>query len=166
MEGRRKKMKKTLLTLMIVALVFLTGCTKVDEQGNYKEGTYFGASQAFESYGAKYVSTATVNVGADGKIKSVFIDSTYNKDGINTTKKTLGDDYGMKDTSANIGVIPGGAEWYEQINNLEAKIVEEQGLDWLEWSNDEQTLTDSVSSVTITVDTYYEAVMNALNQAK
>ena len=159
-------MKKFLVTLMICALVLVTGCTKVEDEGNYKEGIYFGASKEFESYGQKYVSTATVYVGNDGKIKSVFIDSTYNKDGVNTTKKTLGDDYGMKATSANIGAIPGGAEWYEQINNLETKIVEEQGLDWLEWSNDEKTKTDSVASVTITVNTYYEAVMNALAQAK
>ena len=85
---------------------------------------------------------------------------------MDTTKKTLGDDYGMKDTSANIGNIPGGAEWFEQINTLEAKIVEEQGLDWIEWSNEEETETDSVANVTITINTYYEAVMNALNQAK
>ncbi|MDD2518964.1 MAG: FMN-binding protein, partial [Bacilli bacterium] len=132
----------------------------------YKEGTYFGSYKEFESYGYKYVSTASVYVGADGKIKSVFIDSTYNKDGASTTKKTLGDAYGLKGTSANIGVIQGGAEWYEQINNLEAKIVQEQGLDWLKWSDDKETKTDSVSGVTITVDTYYEAVTNALKQAK
>lgn len=159
-------MKKAMFTLLLVmALVFMTGCTKVEE-GNYKEGVYFGASEAFESYGNKFVSTATVTVGEDGMIESVFIDSTYNKDGVNTTKKTLGGAYGMKDTSANIGTIEGGAEWYEQINNLEAKIVDEQGLDWLKWSDEEKTKTDSVSSVTITVDTYYEAVMNALTQAK
>lgn len=159
-------MKKFLMTIMVVSLVLVTGCTKIEEKGNYKEGTYFGSSKEFESYGNKYVSTASVYVGADGKIKSVFIDSTYNKDGANTTKKTLGDAYGMKGTSANIGVIQGGAEWYEQINNLEAKIVQEQGLDWLKWSDDKETKTDSVSGVTITVDTYYEAVTNALKQAK
>ncbi len=159
-------MKKFLVTLMICSLVLVTGCTNIADKGDYKEGIYFGASKEYESYGQKYVSTATIYVGADGKIKSVFIDETHNKDGVNTTKKTLGDNYGMKDTSANIGAIPGGAEWYEQINNLETKIVEEQSLDWLEWSNDEKTKTDSVASVTITVDTYYEAVMNALNQAK
>ncbi|MDD2181259.1 MAG: hypothetical protein PHW32_02695 [Bacilli bacterium] len=159
-------MKKLLMSLMIIALVMITGCTKVEEKGDYKEGTYFGASKEFESYGSEFISTATVYVGEDGRIKSVLIDSTYNKDGVNTTKKTLGDAYGMKETSANKGAIPGGAEWFEQVNNLEAKIVEEQGLDWLKWSNEEETEIDSVANVTITVDTYYEAVMNALKQAK
>ncbi|MDD2519271.1 MAG: hypothetical protein PHG18_05235, partial [Bacilli bacterium] len=100
-------MKKFLMTIMLVALVLVTGCTKIEEKGDYKEGTYFGSSKEFESYGNKFVSTASVYVGADGKIKSVFIDSTYNKDGASTTKKTLGDAYGLKGTSANIGVIQG-----------------------------------------------------------
>ncbi len=159
-------MKKIVVSLLLVCFLMVTGCTPVNEEGKYKEGTYFGASKVYESYGSKFVSTAVVYVGEDGKIKSVFIDATYNKDEVNTTKKVLGDDYGMKSTSANIGVIPGGAEWYEQINKLEKKIVEEQGLDWLVWKDTQQTKTDSVAGVTITVDSYYEAVKNALDQAK
>ena len=82
------------------------------------------------------------------------------------TKKTLGDAYAMKETSKNIGVIPGGAEWYEQVEVIEKKIVEEQNLDWVKWSDAEKTKLDSVSGVTITADTYIKAVEKALELAK
>lgn len=157
-------MKKYLSLLILLMFVFLTGCEKVNE-GKYKEGTYFGSHQ-YESYGKKYVTTAVVYVDKDGLIKSVSIDSTYFKDDVYTTKKVLGDDYGMKATSASIGVIEGGAEWYEQIAVFEDKIVKEQGLDWLTFTDDAKTKTDAVSGVTITVDTYNAAVKNALEQAK
>ena len=159
-------MKKFLCVFMaLVGLVLFTGCEKVN--GNYKEGTYFGYD-SYESYGVKYVTTAVVYVGSDGMIKSVFIDSTYNKDDVNTTKKSLGDDYGMKSTSANMGNITGGAEWYEQVNKIEEKVVSEQGLDWVKWSDEAKTKldVDTISAVTINSDSYINAVSKALSQAK
>ena len=94
--------------------------------------------------------------------------STYNKDSANTTKKTLGDAYGMKSTSANMGNIPGGAEWYEQVEKIEEKVVAEQGLDWVKWSDEANTKldVDTISGVTISSDSYINAVSNALSQAK
>lgn len=157
-------MKKLFLGLVLVGLVLVTGCTKV-EKGSYKEGTYFG-SVSFTSYGASYVTTAVIYVNEDGMIKSCFIDSTYNKDSINTTKKVLGDAYGMKTSSASAGNIAGGAEWYEQIKVLEDKVVAEQDLDWVKWTDEAKTKLDSVSGVTITANTYIEAVSKALSQAK
>ena len=158
-------MKKILLSFVtLVGLFTLAGCEKVNK-GEYKEGTYFGSVE-YESYGAKYVTTATVYVDENGLIKSVFIDSTYNKDNVSTTKKTLKDAYGMKETSKNIGVIPNGAEWYEQVEVIEKKIVEEQNLDGVKWSDAEKTKLDSVSGVTITADTYIKAVEKALELAK
>ena len=153
------------LCMALVGLVVFTGCEKVS--GNYKEGTYFG-SYAYESYGTNYVTTAVVYVGSDGMIKSVFLDSTYNKDSANTTKKTLGDAYAMKSTSANMGNIPGGAEWYEQVEKIEEKVVAEQGLDWVKWSDEANTKldVDTISGVTISSDSYINAVSNALSQAK
>ena len=53
----------------------------------------------------------------------------------------------MKETSANIGVIEGGAEWYEQVEVIEKKVVEEQGIDWVKWANEEETELDSVSGL-------------------
>ncbi|MDD2377919.1 MAG: hypothetical protein PHE05_03730 [Bacilli bacterium] len=159
-------MKKILLILATITLLFTVGCEKVDnEQGNYKEGTYF-ASVDSESYGTTFTVTAVLYVNENGTIKSLFLDNTYTKDGVVTTKKALGNEYGMKTTSANIGTIEGGAEWFEQIEVLEDKIVEEQGLEWLKWSDEEQTKTDSVSGVTITINDLYKVANDVLTQAK
>lgn len=155
------------MCLFIFCVSLITGCEKVKEQGVYKEGTYFGYDK-FESYGDFYVTTAVVYVNEDGMIKSVYLDSTYSKDGVSTTKKTLGDDYGMKSTSSNMGNIPGGAEWYEQVAKIEEKVVSEQGLDWVKFSDSSNTKldTDTISGVTINSDTYINAIGNALKNAK
>lgn len=158
-------MKKTLIGLVLVSLLLVTGCTLVAEKGDYKEGTYFGYVEDTKN-GVVTITSAVLYVNENGMIKSVFIDSTYNKDSMNTSKKALGDAYGMKATSAGLGVIPGGAEWYEQAKSFEKKIVDEQGLEWLTWKDEAKTKTDSVSGVTITVSSYYKAVENALSQAK
>ena len=121
---------------------------------------------SYESYGKNYVTTAVIYVDENGLIKSCYIDATYDKDGVFTTKKTLGDDYGMKETSENIGVIPGGSEWYEQVKVIEDKVVSEQNLDWVKWQDEEKTKLDSISGVTITADSYINAITNALKQAK
>ncbi len=158
-------MKK--ISVLLLVIFILCGCEKVEKEGNYKKGTYMGAV-TYESYGQQYVTTATIYVGDSGNIESCFIDSTYEKDGVITTKKTLGDNYAMKETSANIGVIPGGAEWYEQIEKIEEKVVEEQNLDWVKWKDETKTKLDldTISGVTITADSYINAVDQALNQAK
>ncbi|HHW69280.1 MAG TPA: FMN-binding protein [Tenericutes bacterium] len=162
-------MKKLLITLCSVVLILSVGCEKVDntKKGNYKNGTYFGFVE-YESYGKKYVTTATVYVDESGMIKSVNIDSTYFKDDVYTTKKSLGDNYGMKATSADIGAIPGGAEWYEQVSQIEEKVIDQQGLDWVKWEDEAKTKLDidTISGVTITADTYVEAITKALKQAK
>lgn len=160
-------MKKVFQMFIIFTVVlFLGGCEKaVPKQGEYKEGTYMG-SVVFESYSKKYVTTAVIYVDEFGMLKSCFIDSTYIKDGVNTTKKTLKDDYGMKATSASVGTIPGGAEWYEQVKVIEDKVIEEQGLSWVKWSSADKTKLDAISGVTITADSYINAVSKALEQAK
>ena len=122
-------------------------------------------SDTFTSYGKQYVTTSVIYVDSNGVIKSCYIDSTYVKDGINTTKKVLKDDYGMKETSKNIGVIEGGKEWYEQVKVIEDKVVEEQGLDWVKY-DETGTKLDGVSGVTITVDSYIRATSKAIEQAK
>ena len=153
-------MKKIIIVL--ICIIGLTGCEKI-AYGSYKEGTYMGYD-IYESYGKKYVTTSVIYVDSNGAIKSCYIDSTYIKDNINTTKKVLKDDYGMKETSKNIGKIKDGKEWYEQIKFLEDKIVENQGLDWVKY--DSENKLDSISNVTISVDTYIKATENALKQAK
>lgn len=165
-------MKKNVLMLFIsvVGFVLFTGCEKV-ENGMYKEGSYFASSG---------IHTASITVDKNGRLISVFIDAAYieyengqckstaEEYGVTkcvpTTKKTLREKYGMKETSSNIGKIPGGAEWYEQVETFEKKIIEDQGITKILVKDDGKT--DSVSGVTIEVDEMYQAVLKALEQAK
>ena len=157
-------MKKFLAYSALILLIGISGCTPV-ENGNYNEGVYYGT--ATDNYGGESnTATALVHVNGDGVIESVFLDTTYTKDDVVTTKKSLGYEYGIKNVSESMGNIPGGAEWFEQVNVLENKVVEEQGLEWLTWSDDDKTVTDSVSGVTIKINALIEALNNALSQAK
>lgn len=162
-------MKKIIISSFLLFSLFLfSGCEKVEPEGIYQTGTYTGVV-SYESYGKNYVTTATIYVGKYGTIESCFIDSTYQtENGTITTKKALKDAYAMKETSANIGVIPGGAEWYEQVEQIEKKVIEEQNLDWVKWMDVNQTKLDLdvISGVTITADTYIQAVEQALQQAR
>ena len=151
-------MKKVLLGIVLFVSVLFVGCTPVEEMGDYKEGTYFGS---FNDTGTRpYTGIAVVHVDENGFIDSVFVDATYTKDGVPTTKKALGDDYAMKVAS------PIGKEWFEQANALEAKVLEEQGLSWLTWKDETNSTTDAVAGVTMKINILTEAIQNALNQAK
>lgn len=180
-------MKKLYVILMVCALVLVTGCTKVDitAKGDFKEGTYFGFDDSTKT-------TAVIYVDEDGFIKSVFIDAAYGKkqtDGttIYTTKQILHDDYGMKTTSNNMGIIVGGAEWYEQMDAVTDKVVSEQNIDWLKFkyrvtdedgvtsftdtlpegqTEKDKLYTDSVAGMTIHADGCYNAIRSTLDQAK
>ena len=55
-------------------------------------------------------------------------------------------------------------EWYQQVEALEKNVVDNQGLDKIKM-NDEG-YTDAVSGCTIKIDALYEALENALKQAK
>lgn len=149
---------KKLLSLLLVT-VMLTGCGS----NSLKEGTYEGS--AVDTFGGQEnTATAKITIDAEGKITDVYLDTTYTKDGVETTKKTLGNDYGMKETSANKGVIEGGAEWFEQVEALEQAVIDNQGIDFL--NVDEDGYTDAVSTCTIKVDALYKALEDALNKAK
>jgi len=150
-------MKKVLVSIMLVAMLMITGCEKVVES-KYVEGTYFGY-QGYTSYGKNYVVSAVVYVDAKGFIKSVFIDSTYFSNNVYTSKKVLGDAYNMKPSSAI------GKEWYEQMAVLEDRIVKEQGVAWLTYDEEGTIPTDVISGVTIDVADYHKAVISALQQA-
>lgn len=151
-------MKKLIvIALGMVCLFSVSGCQKLE--GDYKEGTYMG--HVTDTYGgANNEAIAVVYVGASGRIESVYLDTTYTSGENVTTKKALGNDYNMK-TYSNATL-----EWYEQMNLLEKKVVEEQGIDFINWTDAERTTTDSVSGVTIKINAIYEALNNALKQAK
>ncbi len=147
-------MNKKIIVLGMASLLLLGGCSK-----GYKEGVYTGT--ATDSYGGQdNTATATVTVDSNGKITSVELDTTYTKDGVKTTKKALGSEYGMYNNpyGSTIG------EWDTQVKALEDYIVKNQGIDSLKL--DEDGKTDAVSGCTIKIDALYEAASNALKQAK
>ena len=81
-----KKLKYVVCLLMVVMLV---GCGK-----KYNAGEYVGS--VIDSYGGENnTATAKVTIDDSGKITDVYLDTTYTKDGVETTKKTLKEDYGM-----------------------------------------------------------------------
>ena len=149
---------KRFLVLTLAGLCIFTGCEKVEDnnetKGAYKEGTYEGSY--VDTYGGEEnLATAKLVVNSDGKIESIYLDTEYQ----GSTKKTLGDDYNMKTYQPDaVG------EWYEQVEALEQNVVENQGLDRIELNDD--GYTDTVSGCTIKIDALYEALEDALNQAK
>lgn len=145
---------KKLLCLCLISLLFISGCDK-----KYNEGTFEGS--AIDTYGGENnTATAKIEIDENGKITSVYLDTTYTKDGVSTTKKQLKDDYGMYNHPYGSEV----GEWYQQVEALEQAIVENQGIEFL--NLDEDGYTDAVSSCTIKVDALIEAFENALNKAK
>lgn len=147
-------MNKKICVIGIAGLLLLSGCSK-----GYVQGVYTGT--ATDNYGGQNnTATAIVTVDENGKITDVNLDTTYTKDGVQTTKKALGTDYGM------YGVPYGSqvGEWYEQVEKLEENIVANQGLDGVKMDSD--GYTDTVSGCTIKIDALYEAVNDALKQAK
>lgn len=147
-------MNKKMFFVSIIAVLLLAGCSK-----GYTEGVYTGS--AIDNYGGQSnTATARVTIDSDGKITDVYLDTTYVKDGVETTKKELGTDYGM------YGVEYGSqiGEWYEQVEALEKNVVENQGLDGIVLND--AGYTDTVSGCTIKVDALYEALEDALKQAR
>lgn len=134
-------MKKLTLVMMAFALMACSSSPKTTKgESTYKTDD----------------STITVSVElTDGKVSKVAIDETE-KD---TTKKTLGDDYGMKGKS---GI---GKEWYEQIASLEESLIGTDGkiaLDEKGYASD----ADVISGTTINLMSIDAAVQEAINNAK
>ena len=147
-------MKKIFLSVVLFSLVFVgLGCEKVN-QVKYKEGTYEGS--VIDDYNNENnTATAKIVVDKNGKITSVFLDTTYN----GSTKKTLKDDYNMKKYNPSAA-----GEWYEQVDKLENAVIENQGIDFIKLDNDGKT--DAVSGCTIKIDALYKALNMAIEKAK
>lgn len=153
-------MKKIGVFVLLIGMCFIVGCSS----SKYKEGVYSGS--AVDNFGGQEnTATADVIIDKNGKITSVYLDTTYTtSDGISTTKKALKESYGMKTASNAIGNIEGGAEWYEQVEALEKAVIEHQGISFI--TLDENGKTDAVSGCTIKIDALYNALKNALESAK
>lgn len=151
-------MKKFLIVSLALVMTFtFAGCEKVT---TYKEGTY--EAEVVDPYNNEgNIASAKIVIGSNGKIESVFLDTTYQ----GSTKKTLKDDYNMKKYNPSAS-----GEWYEQVEKLEAAIVENNGVDFITLiESDEEAkngTTDTVSGCTIKVDALKAAAAKALEQAK
>lgn len=147
-------MKNKILLISLIGVLLLTGCSK-----GYAEGIYTGS--AVDNYGGQNnTATAIVTIDSNGKITDVYLDTTYTKNGVETTKKALGTDYGMYGNPYGSQV----GEWYQQVEALEEAIVNSGGLDGIKLDSD--GYTDTVSGCTIKIDALYEAVQDALKQAQ
>lgn len=148
-------MKKLLIMLLCITCLFVTGCGNT----TLKEGTYEGTAN--DTYGGQNnTASAKIVINAEGKIESIYLDTTYTVDGKQTTKKTLGEEYGMYNHPYGSTV----GEWDEQVEKLEAAIVKHQGTDFLALGEDGKT--DAVSGCTISISALVEAVNNALAKAE
>jgi hypothetical protein len=181
---------KKLLTILLVSLLAVTmfaGCkskteTKTGSQ-SVKTGLAIITSQekskdAGEEDGYAQVDSAIValTIGSDGKIVDCVIDAAQSKILFNAqgqlvtptdtqfkTKNELGDEYNMKRAS---GI---GKEWYEQAAAFAAyvkgkTVSEVKGLAVDEAGH--PTGSDLVSSVTISVGDYIDAIEKAAASAK
>lgn len=130
-------MKKALI---VTLLFLLCGCT---------------ASAVVEKEGSVTSSkgeTTTAKVKFDGeKIKEVELDETTG----DTTKKTLGADYHMKDASTI------GKEWNEQVKFLEI-YIEKNGVDKIELNDEGKAINEDIrTGCTISIDGFLKAIENA-----
>lgn len=141
-------MKKTIGLLLAL---FLVAC------GSGEVIKSEGKSEFVDRNGEKQVVNASVEV-KDEKIVSISIDETYTVNGKKTTKKTLGDEYGMKGESTK-------GEWYEQINHLEKQLIGTDGdieLDEKGIAKD----SDVLSGCTIVLTNIEDAVEDAMDRTK
>lgn len=118
-------MKKIITAVIAVAVMLsVTACGKTTDgmtnNWNYKTGlaTYTRAGSAYGSGTQDQVTSTMVAAVFDsqGKIVKINIDEVEFRPGATgeiTSKKELGDNYGMKAAS---GI---GKEWYQQVNDLE-----------------------------------------------
>ncbi len=117
---------------------------------------------------------ALLVVDGEGKIVDLQVDVAQNSstwdgtgtivtEGLQGTKRERGDDYAMKETSAAMGNIEGGAEWYEQADAFEeyciGKTVDE--VLNMELGGDHNSPVDLTTSCTMSVEEFLNAIADA-----
>ena len=171
-------MKKILMMLAMVLV--LTGCGSAntgnsdnETEKSYKAGvasyTIVSAKDVTDGAGSAEVITtyAAVVVDAEGVIKYVHFDTAQNKAAIDgegkvaieaaSTKKELGDNYGMGKYAAN-------GEWYKQIAHLESTLIGMNISDAVTMELDEAgkaTNTDVLSGCTVHISEFVGLLNNA-----
>ncbi|MBR6807746.1 MAG: hypothetical protein IKM46_05110 [Clostridia bacterium] len=174
------KIKKNLgilkaVSFLVISTVLLSGCSREtsDGKGNsVKSGLYIktvSQSDAGKDNGKCEIAltTAAVSFDDDGKVVSCRLDAadievSYTSEGKAvpmenySTKRQLGDSYGMKAAGAK-------AEWYEQANAFE-KLIRGKTTDEIKaLVADNGYGTDDVISAgcTISVEDFVMAIVNA-----
>lgn len=137
---------------LIVAAFALAACSS---GGAEKSGT-----AKSEPNSQNQVTTVDVKMKGD-KITSISFDDTYEKDGKETTKKALKDEYGMKVASSI------QKEWWEQTAFLE-KFIADKGLDAVGTLDDagKATNADVLSGCTMSINSYVDTAKKAVEAAK
>lgn len=139
------------LSALLVVVFLLVGCTSKITSSKY-EHKFMDTSGKEQ----KVLVDVTLN---NGKISEIMIDETYTtKESLETTKKTLKDDYGMSKTS-DVG------EWYQQIAHLEKELVGTKGNITLD-EKGYPTDSDVTSGCTIKLTEIQKAISEAIKIAK
>lgn len=123
------------------------------EVGPYKDGTYHAEGDSFSKSGWK--DTVDIVVAAGKIVKANF--SGVNEAGEDKKQASIDGKYGMKAGGAQ-------AEWHEEAATAEQYLVENQDASALSFN--EEGKTDAISGVTISVQSYYDLAIKALDQAK
>lgn len=124
------------------------------EAGTYKDGTYHAEGDKFDEHSG-WKETADVIV-AGGKIIKVNF-SGVNEAGEDKKQNSIDGKYGMKAGGAQ-------SEWHEQAAIAEQYLVEKQDPASLTFN--EEGKTDALSGVSISLQSYFDLVTKALEQAK
>ncbi len=141
-------MKKLSVLFVLAFMLIACGNNSLSSKYEHKFTDRNGAEQKV------YVDLALEN----GKISKISIDETYTQDGKSTTKKTLGDDYGMS-VSSKVG------EWDDQIAHLEKALIGTDGTIALD-DKGYPTDTDVTSGCTIDLTEIQKAILEAVKSAK
>ena len=186
----KKLLALSLTVLMAVGLVACSNTTDETPAGDdtTAETVKFGlgvsnsvsvSSATADEEGEFQVNStyAYVVLDSEGVIKDVKIDvaqetANWTAAGEVTadvipTKLNRGNDYGMKETSAQIGNIEGGGEWFEQAAAYEEYLVGKTAADveGMELGGDHGSPVDLATSCTISVAEFNNAVLNAIENA-
>ena len=176
------KLLKVLAASALVATV-LVGCGKKGEStGGAAEGAKYAKAGlgvvSTVSEGQVNTTFAGVGLDADGKVQWIDIDVAQGTPNggdaqYTQTKEQRGSDYGMKDTSAQMGNIEGGAEWDAQAAAYEkwatGKTAKEiANVETMDFHGGKAAKTGSelAAGCTITIDDFQAAVAKAIENAQ
>lgn len=127
------------------------------------------------------LTVAAVTLNEDGTIADVKVDCIQVKTNFDATgkitsdtaqefktKRELGFDYNMKATSAQIGVIPEGGEWFEQADKFESFCIGKTADQIASLAGEDGVTTDETlkTGCTIKINGLTAAVVKACNNAK